>query len=44
MYARVIFSPDQEDLRQRVRRFLEEQGPMASVRLWMETASGFDPG
>jgi len=42
MSARFSFSSEQEDLRQEVRRFLEEQAPMASVRRWMETPAGFD--
>jgi alkylation response protein AidB-like acyl-CoA dehydrogenase len=37
------FSEEQEELRQTVRRFLEDKSPSAEVRRLMETTEGYDP-
>ncbi|MCZ7529193.1 MAG: acyl-CoA/acyl-ACP dehydrogenase [Acidimicrobiia bacterium] len=37
------FSDEQEELRQTVRRFLEDKSPSAEVRRLMETDDGYDP-
>jgi alkylation response protein AidB-like acyl-CoA dehydrogenase len=37
------FSGEQEELRQAVRRFLEEKSPISEVRKLMETELGYDP-
>jgi alkylation response protein AidB-like acyl-CoA dehydrogenase len=36
-------SPEQEELRQSVRRFLSEKSPVAQARALMETEQGYDP-
>jgi alkylation response protein AidB-like acyl-CoA dehydrogenase len=36
------FSEDQEELRQTIRRFLEQKSPSSEVRRLMETAEGYD--
>ncbi len=41
--TRFSFSDDQEELRQAVRRFLEDKSPEAEVRRLMETPTGYDP-
>ena len=38
----LVFSPDQEEFRATVRRFLSEKSPMNDVRRSMETDEGFD--
>ncbi len=38
------FSEEQEELRQTVRRFLEDKSPSAEVRRLMETTEGYDEG
>lgn len=38
-----VFSDEQEQLRESVRRFLEERSSEAEVRRLMETSDGFDP-
>ena len=38
-----VFSPEQEELRSTIRKFLEAQSPEAEVRRVMETESGYDP-
>ncbi len=38
------FSEEQEELRQTVRRFLEDKSPSAEVRRLMETVEGYDEG
>jgi alkylation response protein AidB-like acyl-CoA dehydrogenase len=38
------FSEEQEELRQTVRRFLEDKSPSAEVRRLMETTEGYDQG
>src|ERR1700722_9984238 len=37
------FSPEQEEFRRSLRRFLAEKSPAAEVRRLMETGSGYDP-
>ena len=37
------FSDEQEELRQTVRRFLEDKSPSSEVRRLMETTEGYDP-
>ena len=37
------FSPEQEEFRQSLRRFLADKSPAAEVRRLMETDSGYDP-
>jgi len=38
------FSEEQEELRQTVRRFLDDKSPSAEVRRLMETTEGYDEG
>jgi alkylation response protein AidB-like acyl-CoA dehydrogenase len=38
------FSPEQDELRATVRRFLAERSPESEVRRLMETEQGYDPG
>jgi alkylation response protein AidB-like acyl-CoA dehydrogenase len=39
----LAFSPEQEELRRGVRRFLESTSPISRVRTLMETEQGYDP-
>lgn len=39
----LVFSPEQEEFRSTVRRFLSDKSPMSEVRRLMETDEGFDP-
>ena len=38
----LVFSPEQEEFRSALRRFLSDKSPMSEVRRLMETAEGFD--
>lgn len=38
----LVFSPEQEEFRSTLRRFLSDKSPMSQVRRLMETAEGFD--
>nr|WP_319945313.1 acyl-CoA dehydrogenase family protein [Nocardia macrotermitis] len=38
-----MFTPEQEELRATVRRFLAEKSPSAQVRRWIDAAAGYDP-
>lgn len=40
---KLVFSEEQEDLRQSVRRFLQKTSPLTEVRRLMETDAGYDP-
>ncbi|MFF3567507.1 acyl-CoA dehydrogenase family protein [Nocardia jiangxiensis] len=39
----LVFTPEQEELRATIRRFLAERSPSESVRRWMESEQGYDP-
>jgi alkylation response protein AidB-like acyl-CoA dehydrogenase len=39
----LVFSPEQEELRRSVRRFLDDKSPTSAVRALMEDVDGYDP-
>jgi alkylation response protein AidB-like acyl-CoA dehydrogenase len=41
--VKLAFTPEQEELRRSLRRFLEEVSPAAEVRRLMDTEAGYDP-